>query len=66
MNSQQGTKVYRAKFSRLGENLLTVRTENGRAVPLEFFVTEPLETLIRKRASFITEPPAAPSSREVV
>jgi hypothetical protein len=47
------TRLYRVRFKRLGENLLTVRYGGGRAMPLEFFVTEPLETLIKKRSAFI-------------
>ena len=47
------TRLYRIRFGRLGENRLTVRYGDGRSLPLEFFVTEPLETLIRKRADFI-------------
>jgi len=49
------THLYRVKFSRLGENLLTVRGAGGWTMPLEFFVTEPLETLIKKRAAFIVK-----------
>jgi len=49
------THLYRIKFTRLGENLLTVRDGGGRSMPLEFFVTEPLETLIKKRAAFIVK-----------
>ncbi len=45
--------VYRVKFSRLGENLLRVKWGKGQEMVLEFFVTEPLETLIRKRAAFL-------------
>jgi hypothetical protein len=45
--------IYQVEFSRLGENLLTVHYEDGRSTPMEFFVTQPLETLIKKRASFI-------------
>ncbi|HXN50134.1 MAG TPA: DUF5695 domain-containing protein [Bryobacteraceae bacterium] len=45
--------VYRVRFSRLGENLLTVRYEDHQQMPLEFFVTEPLETLIKKHAAFL-------------
>jgi hypothetical protein len=45
--------LYTAKFSRLGENMLTVKYANGRSATLEFFVTEPLETVIRKRAAFL-------------
>src|SRR5436190_6203558 len=45
--------VYRARFSHLGENLLKVKYGNGQYLSLEFFVTEPLETLFKKRASFL-------------
>ena len=41
------------KFSRLGENMLKVRYGNGQWSTLEFFVTEPLETVIQKRAAFL-------------
>ena len=45
--------VYRVTFSKLGENILTVRYGSGLWSTLEFFVTEPLETVIRKRAAFL-------------
>jgi hypothetical protein len=45
--------LYRVRFSRLGENLLTVHYENHSQMPLEFFVTEPLETLVKKHAAFL-------------
>jgi hypothetical protein len=45
--------VYRIQFSHLGENMLTVKYGNGEWTSLEFFVTEPLETVIRKRAAFL-------------
>jgi hypothetical protein len=48
-----GTRLYEVGFRRLGENLLTLHAENGRSMVLEFFSTEPLETLIRKRAAFL-------------
>lgn len=51
---RKDTYVYQVRFRRLGENLLTVHYEGGRSMVLEFFVTQPLETLIRKRAAFIT------------
>lgn len=51
----EDTHVYKVKFNRLGENLLTVHGANGLSMPLEYFVTEPLETLIRKRAAFIVK-----------
>ena len=52
-----GTKgdyhLYQIRFSKLGENRLTVRYANNRHMYLEFFSTEPLETLIKKRAAFL-------------
>ena len=47
------TQVYSVKFSRLGENMLKVQYGDGQYLALEFFVTEPLETLIKKRAHFL-------------
>jgi len=47
------TRLHTVTFRRLGENMLTVTHDGGRKTYLEFFVTEPLETLIRKRASFL-------------
>lgn len=49
------TRIYQIKCGRLGENLLTVTYGGGRTLPLELFVTEPLETLVRKRAAFIVK-----------
>ena len=48
-----GNNVYRVRFRRLGENMLRVRYGTGEWASLEFFVTEPLETVIKKRASFL-------------
>ena len=45
--------VYTVKFSRLGENMLTIKYGDGQWSTLEFFVTEPLETVIQKRAAFL-------------
>lgn len=45
--------VYKVRFSHLGENLLKVQYGNGQYLSLEFFVSEPLETLFEKRASFL-------------
>ena len=39
--------VYEVRFRRPGENRLTIRHDGGRETYLEFFSTEPLETLIR-------------------
>jgi len=48
-----GTRLFRIEFKRLGENLITIRHDGGRRSILEFFVSEPLETLIKKRAGFL-------------
>jgi hypothetical protein len=45
--------TYRVHFSRLGENILRVKYGNRHWTSLEFFVTEPLETVIKKRAAFL-------------
>ena len=47
------TNVYAVRFSRLGENMLTVKYGSNEYLPLDFFVTEPLETLYKKRARFL-------------
>ena len=49
-----GTHIYSVKFSHLGENMLKVEYGDGQSLALDFFVTEPLETLIKKRARFLT------------
>jgi hypothetical protein len=49
----RGYHVYEVSFRKLGENMLTIVHDGGRRTFLEFFVTEPLETLIKKRASFL-------------
>ena len=55
IGERDGRKLYRVKFSRLGENMLTVRQPDDRLTRLEFFATEPVETLLHKRAAFITK-----------
>jgi len=50
---QKGTSLYKVTFSRLGENKLTLHYGNHYQTTLEFFVTEPLEMLYKKRAAFI-------------
>lgn len=52
---QPDTQLYDVSFRRLGENMLTIVHDGGRETHLEFFATEPMETLIRKRASFLVE-----------
>jgi hypothetical protein len=46
-------QIYQAQFSRLGENKLTINYGGSQTTYLEFFVTEPVETLIKKRAAFL-------------
>lgn len=50
---QPGHFIYEVGFKKLGENMLTVYYGSGEKTYLEFFSTEPLETLIKKRSSFI-------------
>lgn len=50
---KKDTHVYRVRLSRLGENMLTVEYGDGQRMQLEFFVTEALETLIKKRAAHL-------------
>ena len=52
--SQEGDKTfYDVYFERLGENKLTLSYGQRKESILEFFVTEPIETLIKKRSQFI-------------
>ncbi|HEY4357303.1 MAG TPA: DUF5695 domain-containing protein [Acidobacteriaceae bacterium] len=55
LGEKEGRKLYRVKFRRLGENMLTVHHGAGRSTRLEFFSSEPMETLIHKRAAFIAK-----------
>ena len=41
------------RFSRLGENIIRINYNDDLHMVLEFFVTEPLEILIKKRADFL-------------
>jgi hypothetical protein len=50
---QPGHFIYEAEFGKLGENLLTIHYNNGQRTYLEYFSTEPVETLIKKRSAFI-------------
>lgn len=51
--SEPDIHIYEVRFSKLGENAIKVVDADGRDFRLEFFSTEPLETLYRKRAQFI-------------
>lgn len=47
-------KLYKLRFKKLGENMVTVDYGKGKKAYLNFFSTEPLESLIKKRSDFIT------------
>jgi hypothetical protein len=53
LGAKGDTHLYKVKFSKLGENRLLVLYGDEQHVYLEFFSSEPLETLIKKRAAFI-------------
>ena len=56
IEKQEGQRhLYRVRFSRLGENYLKVRYGQDQYMLLEFFVTEPMNTLIEKRAEFLVD-----------
>ncbi len=50
---EQNRHLYQVKFFRLGENFIRIKTALEKETILEFFVTEALETLIKKRAAFL-------------
>ena len=50
-----GYHIYKLNFKRLGENKLTIYYNGNEHTMLEFFSTEPVETLIKKRSAFLTE-----------
>lgn len=52
---QKDAQLYRVSFAKLGENELTLHFGEGRKTYLEFFATEPLETLIKKRSAFLID-----------
>lgn len=51
---EPGYFIYEVKFDRLGENKLTINYNGDQKSILEFFSTEPVETLIKKRSAFLT------------
>ena len=52
---EQDYYIYEVDFKRLGENLLTINYNGGEKSILEFFSTEPIQTLLQKRSSFLTK-----------
>jgi hypothetical protein len=54
LHSPDSTRsTYEIHFERLGENLITIRYGNSLRTQLEYFVTEPIEDLIKKRSAFL-------------
>ena len=53
-STPQQYRLYKIRFKKLGENLITVDYGKSKKSYLNFFSTEPLETLIKKRSHFIT------------
>lgn len=52
---ERGTNnhIYKVNFKRLGENRLMVKYGEKQWMSLEFFIMEPLETVIKKRSMFL-------------
>ena len=55
VRSEGDTHIYGVRFSRLGENMLTVRFDGGRTTYLEFFSCLSPKELTLKRSAFLTE-----------
>jgi Family of unknown function (DUF5695) len=53
LGTNDETHLFKVRFSKLGENRLTVHYGDDRQMFLEWFSTEPLETLIKKRGAFL-------------
>lgn len=51
----EGFLVYNVSFTGLGENYLDISYGNDKHMRVDFFVTEDLGTIIKKRASFIVK-----------
>lgn len=52
-DANEGFKVVSITFDKLGENNVAIEYGNGKKMFLTFFITEEIETLIKKRAKFI-------------
>jgi len=63
LGAKGGTHLYKVQFLKLGENRLTVHYGKGQQMFLEFFSTEPLETLIKKRGAFLARSQHRDSSK---
>ncbi len=53
IKSNNGYQIYEIQFNRLGEQQLRVFSKGKQQTYLDFFVTESLDTLYKKRANFI-------------
>ena len=55
--SHEGDRyIYSLDFKKLGENKLTVRYDGGRKwTDIQYFITEPVRTLLEKRAKFLVD-----------
>ena len=51
---ERGYFIYEVNFDKLGENILTINYNGNQKSVLEFFSTEPVETLLKKRSAFLT------------
>ena len=52
---EKDTHVFKIRFSHLGENKLTIKYGKEQYMILEFFITQELETLMKKRAAFLVD-----------
>lgn len=55
VNRGTDTFLYQVLFHKLGENTIRIVYGNDKEMYLEFFVTEAIETMIRKRGAFIAD-----------
>src|SRR5262249_7210893 len=55
VSSKGDTSIYKIQFSKLGENRVNIKYGDNQHMYLEFFSTEPLETVIKKRGAFLAK-----------
>jgi hypothetical protein len=53
LSQNKGYQIYEVSFRHLGEQRLSVYSKGKRKTQLDFFITEPLDSLYKKRARFI-------------
>jgi hypothetical protein len=54
LEPNQDRQIIELRFSRLGENAITLSNRLGKRTTLEFFVTQSAKTMIDKRSAFLT------------